>query len=54
MIDMLYEKQGSYLQGKEDGRKEIARILINAGKLTPDEAVSLLHISKSDLLSNTK
>ena len=54
MTDMLYEKQGSYLQGKEDGRKEIARILINAGKLTSEEAVSLLHVSKSDLLSNTK
>ena len=54
MTDMLYEKQGSYLQGKEDRGLEDARILINAGKLTPDEAVSLLHISKSDLLSNTK
>ena len=54
MTDMLYEKQGSYLQGKEDRGLEDARILINAGKLTPDEAVSLLHVSKSDLLSNTK
>ena len=54
MIDMLYEKQGSYLQGKKDRGLEIARILINAGKLTPDEAVTLLHVSKSDLLSNTK
>ena len=54
MTDMLYEKQGSYLQGKEDRGLEDARILINAGKLTPDEAVSLLHVSKSDLLSSRK
>jgi predicted transposase/invertase (TIGR01784 family) len=54
MTDMLYEKQGSYLQGKEDDRKEVAQILIKAGKLSPDEAVSLLHVSKSDILSNVK
>ena len=54
MTDMLYEKQGSYLQGKEDDRKEVAQILIKAGKLSPDEAVSLLHASKSDILSNVK
>ena len=54
MTDILYEKQGSYLQGKEDRGLEDARILINAGKLTPDEAVSLLHVSKSDILSNAK
>ena len=54
MTDMLYEKQGSYLQGKEDERKEVAQILIKAGKLSPDEAVSLLHASKSDILSNVK
>ena len=54
MTDMLYEKQGSYLQGKEDRGLEDARILINAGKLTLDEAVSLLHVSKSDILSNMK
>jgi len=54
MTDMLYEKQGSYLQGKEDRGLEDARILINAGKLTLDEAVSFLHVSKSDILSNMK
>ena len=54
MTDLLYEKQGSYLQGKEDRGLEDARILINAGKLTLDEAVSLLHVSKSDILSNMK
>ena len=54
MTDMLYEKQGSYLQGGEDKAREIANILVNAGKLTREEAVSLLHVSKSDILSNTK
>lgn len=54
MTDMLYEKQGSYLQGKEDSRKEVARILIDAGKLTPEEAVSLLHVSTSDVLPDVK
>jgi len=54
MMDLFYEKQGSYLQGKEDRGLEDARILINAGKLTFDEAVSLLHVSKSDILSNMK
>ena len=54
MTDMLYEKQGSYLQGKEDDRKEVAKILIDAGKLTPEEAVTLLHISKRDILPNAR
>lgn len=54
MTDMLYEKQGSYLQGGEDKAREIANVLVNAGKLTPDEAVSLLHVSKSDILSSKK
>jgi polyhydroxyalkanoate synthesis regulator phasin len=54
MTDMLYEKQGSYLQGGEDKAREIANILVNAGKLTHEEAVSLLHVSKSDILSNKK
>ena len=54
MTDMLYEKQGSYLQGGEDKAREIANILVNAGKLTREEAVSLLHVSKSDILSDMK
>ena len=28
MTDMLYEKQGSYLQGKDDERKELAKIML--------------------------
>ena len=51
MIDLLYEKQGSYLQGREEERTENAKILINAGKLTPEEAVNLLHVSLKDLNS---
>lgn len=54
MTDMLYEKQGSYLQGKQDQTIEIAKVLINAGKLTQEEAISLLHVSQSDLQSKSK
>jgi transcription initiation factor IIE alpha subunit len=32
-----------------DERKEVAKILIEAGKLTLDEAVSLLQVSKRDI-----
>lgn len=31
MIDMLYEKQGSYLQGKDDERNEIAIAMLAEG-----------------------
>ena len=31
MTDMLYEKQGSYLQGKEDERNEIAIAMLAEG-----------------------
>ena len=51
MTDLLYEKQGSYLQGKGDGILESAKILFNAGKLTVEDAVALLHISKEEVLS---
>ena len=54
MTDILYEKQGSYLQGREQERIENAKILINAGKLTPEEAVDLLHVSLKDLNSKRK
>ena len=54
MTDMLYEKQGSYLQGKQDQTIEIAKVLISAGKLTPEEAISLLHVSQSDLQPSSK
>ena len=54
MTDILYEKQGSYLQGKADDRKEVAKILIEAGILTPEKAISLLHVNKRDILSSDK
>ena len=54
MTNILYEKQGSYLQGREDKALEDAKILINAGKLTPEEAVNLLHVSLKDLNSKRK
>ena len=54
MTDMLYEKQGSYLQGKQDQAIEIAKVLISAGKLTPEEAITLLHVSQSDLQPSSK
>ena len=51
MTDLLYEKQGSYLQGKGDGILESAKILFKAGKLTVEDAIALLHISKEEVLS---
>ena len=44
---MMYEKQGSKLEGKI----ETAKILFKAGKLTVEDAVKLLHISKEEVLS---
>lgn len=38
--DILYEKQGS----KIDGIIEAAKIMFQAGKLTAEEAVSMLHV----------
>ena len=54
MTNILYEKQGSYLQGQEDKAIEIAKALIAAGKLTSEEAVDLLHVSLKDLNSKRK
>ena len=31
MTDMLYEKQGSYLQGKDDERNEVATAMLSEG-----------------------
>lgn len=47
MTNLLYEKQGSKLEGKI----ETAKILFKAGKLTVEDAVALLHISKEEVLS---
>ena len=42
MTDMLYEKQGSYMQGQED----LVKTLIDAGKITADEDEHYIKISK--------
>lgn len=41
MTDILYEKQGSYLQGQQD----LAKALIEAGKITAAEAEYFSKIS---------
>ena len=41
MTDMLYEKQGSYLQGQED----LVKTLIDAGKITAEEAEHFIKLS---------
>jgi hypothetical protein len=42
MTDVLYEKQGSYLQGQED----FAKVLIDAGKITAAEAEYFSRLSR--------
>ena len=51
MTNLLYEKQGSKLEGILEGKIETAKILFKAGKLTVEDAVALLHISKEEVLS---
>ena len=51
MTNLLYEKQGSRLEGIHEGKIETAKILFKAGKLTVEDAVALLHISKEEVLS---
>ena len=51
MTNLLYEKQGSRLEGILEGKIETAKILFKAGKLTVEDAVALLHISKEEVLS---
>ncbi len=38
MTDLLYEKQGSYLQGKDDERNEVAKAMLAEG--LPVEMIS--------------
>ena len=45
MTDMLYEKQGSYLQGREDEARDFSNLLVEAGKLTAAEAEYFSKIS---------
>lgn len=57
MTDLLYEKQGAYLQGKGDGILESAQLMVDTGILTPEKAAELFKVRKEDILSknsNTK
>ena len=45
MTDILYEKQGSYLQGREDEARDFSNLLVEAGKLTAAEAEYFSKIS---------
>ena len=38
MIDLLYERQGAYLQGKDDERNEVAKAMLAEG--LPVEMIS--------------
>lgn len=49
MTDLLYEKQGSYLQGKGDGILESAQLMVDSGILTPEKAAELFKVRKEDL-----
>ena len=54
MTDLLYEKQGAYLQGKGDGILESAQLMVDAGILTPEKAAELFKVRKEDILSKKK
>ena len=54
MTDLLYEKQGAYLQGKGDGILESAQLMVNAGILTPEKAAELFNVRKEDILSQKR
>ena len=49
MTNLLYEKQGSYLQGKGDGILESAQLMVDSGILTPERAAELFKVRKEDL-----
>ena len=49
MTDLLYEKQGSYLQGKSDCKREDAQLMVDKGILTPEKAAELFHVSPKDI-----
>ena len=50
MTDLLYEKQGSYLQGKQD----VVKALIKAGKLTPEEGEKFIKITNQETSTQTR
>ena len=49
MTNLLYEKQGSYLQGKDDRGREDAQLMVDSGILTPEQAAALFKVRKEDL-----
>lgn len=49
MTDLLYEKQGSYLQGKGDGVLESAQLMVDSGILIPEKAAELFKVRKEDI-----
>lgn len=50
MTDLLYEKQGSYLQGKDDCKREDAQLMVDNGILTPEKAAELFHIPIKEIV----
>jgi hypothetical protein len=48
MTDMLYEKQGSYLQGKDDERNEVAIAMLGEG-LSVDIISRVTKLSENDV-----
>ncbi len=67
MTDMLYEKQGSYLQGKREGREEgrkegvaegfqeakyvIAKAMLDLGKLSVAEIAQASKLTEAEVLA---
>ena len=49
MTDMLYEKQGSYLQGKDDERNEVARAMLGEGD-SVEKVMRISKLSEEDVL----
>ena len=54
MTDILYEKQGSYLQGKEDQSREDAQLMVDAGILTPERASELFKVPREAILPKSR
>ena len=48
MTNLLYEKQGAYLQGKDDRGREDAQLMVDSGILTPEKAAELFKVRKED------
>lgn len=55
MIDISYEKQGSYLQGKREGasvtKLEIAKAMLTLGKLSVAEIAQASKLTEAEVLA---